>query len=123
MRKDRRTSEHSVRHTAGARIRRRLRNITIGMIMVLCASTTCGVFLVSAHGNTPSEDTLYTYYKSIEIQPGDTLWGIAEETMTSAYNSTAEYVQVLKDINNLQSDDIQSGQYLIIQYEDTKLLP
>ena len=54
------------------------------------------------------------------VQPGDTLWDIAENTMTSEYDSVTEYVQVLKDMNDLQSDDIQAGQHLIIAYNDTQ---
>ena len=40
--------------------------------------------------------------------------------MTSEYDSVTEYVQVLKDMNDLQSDDIQAGQHLIIAYNDTQ---
>ena len=39
--------------------------------------------------------------------------------MTSEYESTAEYVGVLKKMNNLTSDDIQAGQYLTVAYRDT----
>ena len=70
-----------------------------------------------------SVGNIYKYYKSIEIQPGDTLWDIAESTMTSEYDSVQEYVQVLKEMNNLDSDDIQAGQYLMIAYNDTEFLP
>ena len=42
--------------------------------------------------------------------------------MTNDYNSVAEYVQVLKDMNNLDSDDIQAGQNLIIAYNDSAYL-
>ncbi len=101
-----------------------IRNFTAGVIIFLCACMTFGgVFMVSAHENGLSDESIYKYYKSIEIQPGDTLWDIAEETMTSEYSSTAEYVQVLKEMNNLKSDDIQYGQYLIIAYEDTNFIP
>ena len=47
----------------------------------------------------------------------------AESTMTSEYDSVQEYVQVLKEMNNLDSDDIQAGQYLMIAYNDTEFLP
>lgn len=62
----------------------------------------------------------FKYYKSIQIQPGDTLWEIAEDTMTSEYDSVAEYVDVLKDMNSLSSDNIEAGQYLMIAYNDTE---
>lgn len=106
------------------RTKKYIRNITAGIIVFLCACMTFGgVFMVSAHENELNDESVYKCYKSIEIQPGDTLWDIAEETMTSEYSSTAEYVQVLKEMNNLKSDDIQSGQHLIIAYEDTQFIP
>ena len=53
---------------------------------------------------------------STHSQTGDTLWNIAEETMTSEYSSVPEYVKVLKEINSLDSDQLEAGQNLIIAY-------
>ena len=69
------------------------------------------VFPVSA--DSTHSQTGSVYYTSIEIQPGDTLWNIAEETMTSEYSSVPEYVKVLKEINSLDSDQLEAGQNLI----------
>ena len=41
--------------------------------------------------------------------------------MTDEYDSVVEYVQVLKDMNNLDSDNIEAGQDLIIAYNDSVL--
>lgn len=97
-------------------------NLSAGIVMVVLICLLFGSLFVSAHEDTADTDTIYKYYKSIEIQPGDTLWDIAESTMTSEYDSVQEYVQVLKDMNNLESDDIQAGQYLMIAYNDTEFL-
>ena len=80
-----------------------------------------GAFFVYAREQSAGDEAVYTYYKSIEIHPGDTLWDIAEETMTDSYDSVAEYVQVIKNMNGLDSDEIHSGQNLIIAYQDTDL--
>lgn len=55
-------------------------------------------------------------YKSIEIKTGDTLWEIAEEYRTADYDSVYDYINELKAINGLMSDDIQAGQYLTVVY-------
>ena len=102
------------------RLKKRVRVIFTGLIIALVGCMSFGVFFVSAHESNPSDQTVYKYYKSIEIQPGDTLWDIAEETMTSEYDSIPEYVEALKDMNALESDDIEAGQYLIIEYNDTE---
>lgn len=104
------------RVNAKRRIQKRIHRLTAGFFLILISCLTFGVFFVSAHEKDYGPS--HTYYKSIVIQPGDTLWAIAEDTMPSEYHSTAEYVEVLKDMNGLLTDDIQSGQNLIIAYSD-----
>lgn len=95
-----------------------LHTILIGAVILLVFSLGLSNFIASAHENT-GDQTVYKYYSSIQIQPGDTLWDIAEETMTSDYDSTAEYVEVLKEMNGLTSDHIEAGHYLTVAYNDT----
>lgn len=94
---------------------KRIRRFSAAVILVLCVCLSFGTFLASAHES--ETNPVHTYYKSVRIQPGDTLWSIAEDTMTSEYDSVSEYVEVLKDMNGLTSDNIQSGANLIIAYE------
>lgn len=84
----------------------------------------CAIFKlnISAHGNRTEDPVNFTYYKSITIQPGDTLWDIAEEYMIEDYKSVADYVTVLKEMNNLYTDDIHSGQALMVAYNDTEFI-
>lgn len=56
------------------------------------------------------------YYKSIEVQAGDTLWDIAEVYMDESYHSVNEYVNELIEINQLGSGKIHEGRYLTIVY-------
>ena len=58
---------------------------------------------------------LKKYYKTITIQPGDTLWSIAKEYKTSKY-STQEYVDELMIMNDLHNDNITSGMKLVVVY-------
>ena len=58
---------------------------------------------------------LNKYYKTITIQPGDTLWSIATEYKTSEI-STREYVKELMQMNGLHNDNITSGMKLVITY-------
>lgn len=87
--------------------------ITIGSVIF-------GSTFSDAHGNTEEEPVLYKYYKSIEIQPGDTLWDIANEYMTDEYEDTREYIEELKELNSLSSDNIQESQRLMVVYYDKK---
>lgn len=62
------------------------------------------------------EHSATPYYKSIEIQEGDSLWGIAVRYKEGGPMDTGEYVNQLKEINGLQKDTIHAGQYLMVVY-------
>lgn len=55
-------------------------------------------------------------YKVIEIEYGDTLWNIAKENMSPGYSDINEYIDEIKECNQLSSDRINSGNYLMIPY-------
>ncbi len=97
--------------------KKEFRRFFTGIVLITVICISFGTFLVSAHEKESVNDITYMYY-SIQIRPGDTLWTIAEDTMTDEYDSVAEYVQVLRDINDLDSDDIQAGRNLIILHSD-----
>ena len=87
--------------------------LTVSFIIILSISLIFGAFFVSARENSAAGTDIH--YKSIRIQSGDTLWDIARDNMTDEYDSIDEYINAIKDINGLESDFIQSGQYLIIK--------
>lgn len=53
---------------------------------------------------------------SVQIQKGDTLWGIASEYMSDEYNDINEYICEIKLSNRLSSDTIHAGNYIIVPY-------
>lgn len=55
-------------------------------------------------------------YKSIALEYGDTLWGIALEYKGDYYESVQDYIDEVMLINNLKTDKIHAGQYLTIPY-------
>ena len=88
------------------------------LILAVCLSVFAGKGLVSAHGNQKESLIDYRYYKSIQVNTGDTLWSIAEEYMDDSYESVYDYIDELKEINNLDSSDIQESHYLTVSYTD-----
>ena len=95
----------------------------ICLIMILSICMSFSVSRVSAQENIHAETekthdmSVPKYYKSIQIQRGDTLWEIAHDTIPSKYHSVPEYIEVLKEINGLESDEIQAGRMLIVEYD------
>lgn len=96
-----------------------LTGFIIAVTCILCLQF--GKVSSDAHGNPEEEPVSFQYYKSIEIQDGDTLWGIAEEYMNEQYyDCIQEYIAELKEINQLVTDDIQSANYLTVVYYDSE---
>ena len=85
-------------------------------VIVAGCSLFVGAELVDAHDKT--EEVMCKYYRSIEITDGDTLWSIAKENMSEEYDSVYAYIEEVMEMNNLESDQIHSGQYLTVAYYD-----
>ena len=72
-------------------------------------------------GKTPESDKASDtgrtkYFRSIEVQEGDTLWSIAEEYMTEEYSSVSDYIDDVKEINGFSQDTIYAGYYLVVPF-------
>lgn len=94
----------------------------IAVVVVLFGSFLFGNLLTTnAKGNTTESPVNYKYYKSIEIQQGDTLWSLAKRYMSKEETASVQkYIADVKKINTMNSDNIQAGQYLTIIYYDTQ---
>jgi hypothetical protein len=53
---------------------------------------------------------------SIEVKKGDTLWSIASVYFTEEYDDLNEYIDEIKDSNGMVSDEIHTGNYIIVPY-------
>lgn len=89
------------------------------LVLVISLSAVLGSNFAKAENNSDSVSVQHKYYKSIVIDSGDTLWGIAEEYRDEHYKSTCDYVDELMNINDLTTDEIHAGQYLTVAYYDT----
>lgn len=63
------------------------------------------------------------YFTNITVEEGDTLWNVAEEYMDEEhYDSIYEYMDELKKMNHLTSDELYAGQNLVVTYYSTVAL-
>lgn len=69
-----------------------------------------------------NERPIYKYYTSIQIEKDDTLWSIAECYGNEEYQSKSEYITEVKQLNQIDEDQIHSGQHLLIPYYSEKTL-
>ena len=108
------------RHIRKRKILKRRIAVVMACICMFAAIGILGsMILTDAKAETDNHETVYKYYKSIEIKSGDTLWSIANE-YKSENCTTQDYISEVKTLNGLVTDNIQDGQHLMIVYYDTE---
>lgn len=75
---------------------------------------------ISSEASIESNRT-YKYFKSVEVQNGDTLWSIAEANKDDHYVSTEQYIKEVKSMNSLSNNTITVGQHILIPYYSSEL--
>lgn len=53
---------------------------------------------------------------SVCVESDDTLWSLAEEYYSDEYNSIDNLIREIKSINNMGSNQVNVGNYIIIPY-------
>lgn len=98
-------------------IRCGLRNfITILLIVLAFCSGFFGHTLLSARAEEEQQPQLHRYYTSIQLRQGDSLWNLAEHYRQGSGYSSQEYIDELKRMNGLKSEELHSGEYLTVVY-------
>ena len=59
------------------------------------------------------------YYKTIQVEEGDTLWTLADQYIGNSSFDRQQYIDEVKEMNHLADDTIESGAYLMIPYVET----
>ena len=97
------SENHSVNSKKKHGVMRHSGLVICSILFILCSCMYFGMFRVSAKeiDQQRTSDAIETCYTSRLIEPGDSLWSIAEETITDGYSSVSEYVEVLKVMNHL----------------------
>lgn len=97
--------------------KRKRKNLYFSFCLFFAILIGIPVFGFSAKASSMSDsETAYKYYTSIQIEPGYSLWSIAEENYTRHFSSKKAYIREIKQINGLKNENLTSGQYLIIPY-------
>lgn len=64
--------------------------------------------------NAANEYSVQKYYTSIEVEPEDTLWSIADTYMSEEYGDRSDYIAEIRRLNQIDENQIHSGQHLVI---------
>ena len=93
-----------------------VRTRKIMLVSVIMVSVILGFVCFSNRADAEDSREVYTYYTSYEIQPGDTLWSIADQFMGPDFTDRQTFIDNVKSMNHLSTDHITAGSYLVIEY-------
>ncbi len=113
-----RRSERRIRMNRIKRRRElRKRILTFALTFVLAITCSMMFFTVKTKAQNSDETIYYKYYKSITVSRGDSLWTYAAEYADeNHYDSYQNYIDEVLQMNRLFSEDITTGQHLVIPY-------
>ncbi len=92
------------------RFRRTL--FAVSMILISAIIISINVVSVEAVEEQPADK----FYTSIQIEPGQTLWNIADTYYTDDYEDYNDYIDEVISLNHLSDSAIHAGQYLVVPY-------
>ena len=109
------------RQKAKTKRKAKINSLTKFVLSVMVVAAVVCIILFSNKNVTNADESgeavqLTKYFKTITIEKGDSLWSIANEYKSGDYRRTEDYVNELKSMNNLHSDQIRTGQKLVVAY-------
>lgn len=83
----------------------------LGVLIAFTAS------FLSKDVKAENDEHLHKYYTFYTVEPGDSLWNVADEYCELGYEDHFDYIDEVMFINHLDnSDDIVSGETLVLPY-------
>lgn len=96
------------------------------MLMISIMLISAGVILFgSAFASMPkagSSAASHKYYKSIDVNAGDSMWSIAELYLSEEYASKQDYIKEIMEVNHMDSTTLYADQKLIIPYYEREFM-
>ena len=81
-----------------------------GILLLISCMFFCSVVIlgttISAKADTKDDVPEYTYYKTIEIQDGDSLWSIASVYAPQNHQDTRSYIKEVCALNHISENQM-----------------
>jgi len=99
-------------------LRRRIVIAIATFVLIICS--TLGVTSIKSKAQSATEEIKVKQYASVMIPYGSSLYSLADEYIDDEfYDSYDEYINEVKHINHMDSDDIIAGNYIILPYYES----
>ena len=111
-------------HRNSSKLTPRQRQKIARRIMMALSAFVCAVCIILTVNcisvRSKAADNYHKYYTSVVIMPGDTLSGYFREYGEN-YDSCKDYIRDVYKINDLTSDKLKAGSYIILPYYSTEI--
>lgn len=91
-----------------------------GAVLIISLLSVCFFLYFGDRVVKAQESVNDIQYKVVEIKDGDSLWSIAKENMDntndSGFTNIYQYIHEIKRCNNMKSNQINTGCYLMVPY-------
>mgnify|MGYP004484353169 FL=1 len=91
-----------------------------GAVLIISLLSVCFFLYFGDRVVKAQESVNDIQYKVVEIKDGDSLWSIAKENMDntndSGFTNIYQYIHEIKRCNNMKSNQINAGCYLMVPY-------
>lgn len=91
-----------------------------GAVLIISLLSVCFFLYFGDRVVKAQESANDIQYKVVEIKDGDSLWSIAKENMDntndSGFVNIYQYIHEIKRCNNMKSNQINAGCYLMVPY-------
>lgn len=91
-----------------------------GTVLIISLLSVCFFLYFGDRVVKAQESANDIQYKVVEIKNGDSLWSIAKENMDntndSGFINIYQYIHEIKRCNNMKSNQINAGCYLMVPY-------
>ena len=91
-----------------------------GAVLIISLLSVCFFLYFGDRVLKAQESANDIQYKVVEIKNGDSLWSIAKENMDntndSGFINIYQYIHEIKRCNNMKSNQINAGCYLMVPY-------
>ena len=84
-------------------------------VMIIIFLSAFSSLKVDAHGRAGANEV--KRYESHFIEPGDTLWSLADEHVDGThYKSASSYIKEVRQVNGFKGDKLEAGNYILLPY-------